>query len=150
MELDITRADIKVVGSFYKDDGNPIELNQNMIDTSFREVVYAYSLKAIVHGKNTRNLFEVTLMALENDEVTLCGGRFVNYVHPGYTKDWAFEVECDNLWSKLKFDGVVDWIASNLAGKWTMFITPYHVSRLVTTFVFESHVDAMHFSLRWR
>jgi hypothetical protein len=105
------------------------------------ELAMTFGVKA--NKRNDDYLYHVWLFTVTDDELDLSAGRFSRFV------DASFENRVILPWD----EGIgewVEWISDNCQDKWSLEVAARHVSDVSLVFSFESHVDGVHFALRWR
>jgi hypothetical protein len=109
-------------------------------------------LRMVIIEKATDDIMESTrIMPLEERETNLDQGRFARYVKK---KLWRQSVSVQLIHYEDDFSVIgdrIDWIAENLASKWSVYVQSFDSIEIVTfRFCFKYHVDAVHFALRWK
>ena len=118
-------------------------MKQLVLRVMYSDLNTSPELVAVLNGSHR------FLLELVADERSLRYGRFVNFDR--YGDHILIEHSVEMIVYGYNTNEMVTWISDNVFGLWTMKLFCENIHEdIKIAFIFNNHVDAVHFALRWR
>ena len=113
---------------------------------------FNFVLVSNVYDNSDSFVYQCVLMPITDNEIYLKAGRFSRFVTFN-KEDCSFvTLSRHNGNSSIEecFEEMITWISESTVGRWSVNLYHEHVSFVTMMFSFENHMDAVHFTLRWK